>query len=92
MRYGLNVMEWALTWPEARTQLVDGEEEWAMPMLAQLRVPAAQWCTDERLRAVSDELPSCRLMVVPPAEAVASNWRSSKAGVTAVGRRARSWP
>ncbi|WP_371551544.1 helix-turn-helix transcriptional regulator [Streptomyces sp. NBC_00554] len=52
MQYGLNVMEWALTWPEARTQLVNWEEEWAMPMMAQLRVNAEQWRTDERLRAV----------------------------------------
>lgn len=52
MQYGLNVMEWALTWPEARTQLVDWEEEWALPMMAQLRVHAEQWRADDRLRAV----------------------------------------
>ncbi|MFE9597153.1 helix-turn-helix domain-containing protein [Streptomyces hokutonensis] len=124
MQYGLNVMEWALAWPEARTQLVNWEEEWAKPMMAQLRVHAEEWRTDERMRAVvetvradptarklwdardlpaithpasaqprrlylagrgdqefavrfmagtPDELPSCRLMVVTPAEAVSSN-------------------
>ncbi|MGH1554236.1 hypothetical protein ACRAWF_26700 [Streptomyces sp. L7] len=52
MQYGLNVMEWALTWPEARTQLVNWEEEWAMPLVAQLRVHAEQWRTDGRMRAV----------------------------------------
>jgi hypothetical protein len=49
MRYGFNVLEWALTWLEACTQLVDWDEEWAMPMMAQLRVHAAQWRTEERL-------------------------------------------
>ncbi|MEV6512926.1 helix-turn-helix domain-containing protein [Streptomyces sp. NPDC051642] len=124
MQYGLNVMEWALAWPEARTQLVNWEEDWAKPMMAQLRVHAEDWRTDERMRAVveavrvdptarklwdapdlpaithpaseqsrrlylagrgdqefairfiagtPDELPSCRLMVVTPAEAVSSN-------------------
>jgi transcriptional regulator with XRE-family HTH domain len=52
MQYGLNVMEWALTWPEARTQLINWEEEWAKPMMAQLLVHADQWRTDERLWAV----------------------------------------
>jgi len=52
MRYGFNVMEWALTWLEACTQLADWDEEWAMPMMARLRVHAAHCRTDERLRAV----------------------------------------
>ncbi|MFD4553538.1 XRE family transcriptional regulator [Streptomyces sp. NPDC058469] len=52
MKYGLNVMEWALTWPEARTQLINWEEEWAKPMMAQLLVHSDQWRTDERLWAV----------------------------------------
>jgi transcriptional regulator with XRE-family HTH domain len=52
MQHGINVMEWALTWPEARTQLIDWEKEWATPMAAQLRVHAEQWPNDERLRAV----------------------------------------
>jgi len=52
MRYSFNVMERALTWFEACTQLVDWEEEWAMPMPAQLRAHAVRWRTDERLRAV----------------------------------------
>ncbi|MFH9090901.1 helix-turn-helix domain-containing protein [Streptomyces sp. NPDC017673] len=52
MTYGLNVMEWALTWPEARTQLIDWQEEWASPMMAQLRVHAEQYRSDQRLQAI----------------------------------------
>lgn len=52
MKYGLNVMEWALTWPEARAQLINWQDEWALPMIAQLRVHAEQWRHDERLSAV----------------------------------------
>ncbi|MFF9313856.1 helix-turn-helix domain-containing protein [Streptomyces sp. NPDC014748] len=52
MMYGINVMEWALTWPEARTQLLEWRDEWALPMIAQLRVHAEQYCTDERLQEV----------------------------------------
>ncbi|MFF7757973.1 helix-turn-helix domain-containing protein [Streptomyces griseorubiginosus] len=54
MMYGLNVMEWALTWPEARTQLIDWQDEWALPMIAQLRVHAEQYRHDERLQEVID--------------------------------------
>ncbi|MET9142951.1 helix-turn-helix domain-containing protein [Streptomyces sp. NPDC004042] len=52
MKYGINVMEWALCWPEARTQLIDWKEEWALPMIAQLRVHAEQYRSDERLQQV----------------------------------------
>ncbi|MFB8128599.1 MmyB family transcriptional regulator [Streptomyces mirabilis] len=52
MLHGINVMEWALTWPEARTQLIDWQDEWALPMIAQLRVHAAERRDDERLHAV----------------------------------------
>ncbi|WP_439943746.1 MmyB family transcriptional regulator [Streptomyces sp. BBFR115] len=52
MEYGVNVMEWALTWSEARTQLLGWRDEWALPMIAQLRVHAAQYRTDERLQEV----------------------------------------
>ncbi|MGW5200772.1 MmyB family transcriptional regulator [Streptomyces spiralis] len=52
MMYGLNVMEWALTWPEARTQLIGWQDEWALPMIAQLRVHAEQYGSDQRLQAV----------------------------------------
>ncbi|MEW1599362.1 helix-turn-helix domain-containing protein [Streptomyces sp. NPDC093808] len=58
MMYGLNIMEWALTWPEARTQLIDWQDEWALPMIAQLRVHAEQYRTDERLQAVIDTVRS----------------------------------
>lgn len=52
MKYGINVMEWALTWPEARAQLIGWQDEWALPMMAQLRVHAEQYRNDERLREV----------------------------------------
>jgi transcriptional regulator with XRE-family HTH domain len=58
MMYGLNVMEWALTWPEARAQLIDWQEEWALPMIAQLRVHAEQYRNDERLQTVIDTVRS----------------------------------
>lgn len=52
MLYGINVMEWALTWPEARTQLIDWKDEWALPMIAQLRLHAEQYRNDQRLHEV----------------------------------------
>jgi hypothetical protein len=52
MRHGLNVMEWALTWPEARAQLINWQDDWALPMIAQLSVHAEQWPDDARLKAV----------------------------------------
>lgn len=56
MMYGLNVMQWALTWPEARTQLIDWQDEWALPMIAQLRVHAEQYRHDERLQEVIESV------------------------------------
>ncbi len=50
--HGANVMEWILTYPEARAQLINWETEWAMPMLAQLRLHAEQWSNDARLKEV----------------------------------------
>ncbi|MGG2462854.1 helix-turn-helix domain-containing protein [Streptomyces sp. RGM 3693] len=38
MRNGVNVMVWALTYPEARMQLINWEEDWAKPMASQLRL------------------------------------------------------
>ncbi|MEU1073629.1 MULTISPECIES: XRE family transcriptional regulator [unclassified Streptomyces] len=52
--HGLNVMLWALTYPEARNQLIDWERGWAAPMMAQLRVHAEQWRHDAGMRAVLD--------------------------------------
>lgn len=47
-----NVMEWVLTYPEARTQLIEWEHEWARPMVAQLRLHAEQWDTDTGMKNV----------------------------------------
>lgn len=49
---GINVVEWMLTWPEARVQLVNWQEDWALPTIAALRVNAEQWPQDERLQEV----------------------------------------
>ncbi|MEV6553921.1 helix-turn-helix domain-containing protein [Streptomyces sp. NPDC051597] len=38
MLNGINVMIWALAYPEARMQLVNWEEDWAKPMASQLRL------------------------------------------------------
>lgn len=56
MLHGLNVMEWALTWPEARTQLIAWETDWALPMMAQLRLHAEQWPSDDRLGEVLERV------------------------------------
>ncbi|WP_030660195.1 helix-turn-helix domain-containing protein [Streptomyces rimosus] len=37
-KYGINIMTWCLTYPEARLQLIDWEESWAKPMASQLRL------------------------------------------------------
>ncbi|MFE9407360.1 helix-turn-helix domain-containing protein [Streptomyces sp. NPDC006704] len=52
--HGVNAMMWALTYPEARTQLIDWENGWAVPMVAQLRFHVEQWKHDEGMRAVLD--------------------------------------
>ncbi|MFJ7969414.1 hypothetical protein [Streptomyces sp. NPDC096324] len=49
---GRNVVEWVLTWPEARDQLINWREEWALPAIAALRADAEQWPRDERLAEV----------------------------------------
>ncbi|MGW1840352.1 helix-turn-helix domain-containing protein [Streptomyces sp. NPDC002067] len=38
MLHGVNVMVWALAYPEARLQLCDWEESWCKPMASQLRL------------------------------------------------------
>ncbi|WP_338117112.1 helix-turn-helix domain-containing protein [Streptomyces viridochromogenes] len=52
MGSGLNVVEWMLTWPEARAQLINWQSDWALPTIAALRVNAEQWPNDKRLREV----------------------------------------
>ncbi|MFG2210424.1 helix-turn-helix domain-containing protein [Streptomyces sp. NPDC048638] len=52
--HGDNVMEWILTYPEARAQLINWEKEWAKPMLAQLRLHSRTYKGDERLQEVID--------------------------------------
>ncbi|MFF1712180.1 helix-turn-helix domain-containing protein [Streptomyces sp. NPDC058268] len=56
--HGNNVMEWVLTFPEARTQLINWEDDWAKPMIAQLQMHAERWKHDERLRAVIEKVRS----------------------------------
>ncbi|MCX4666568.1 helix-turn-helix transcriptional regulator [Streptomyces sp. NBC_01381] len=52
MLHGVNVMIWALTYPEARLQLVDWEETWAKPMASQLRLAHKANPDDARLTEV----------------------------------------
>jgi len=53
---GANVVEWVLTSPEARTQLIDWRESWALPSMAALRVHAERWPDDERLHEVIEKV------------------------------------
>ncbi|MEU8687692.1 helix-turn-helix domain-containing protein [Streptomyces sp. NPDC048665] len=52
MLHGTNVMSWALTYPEARIQLINWEHDWAMPMIAHLRYHAELWKDDLGLQAL----------------------------------------
>ncbi|MEV0374564.1 helix-turn-helix domain-containing protein [Streptomyces sp. NPDC050636] len=56
MRHGVNIMIWALTYPEARLQLIDWEETWAKPMASQLRLRARQDPGNQRLAQVIAEI------------------------------------
>ncbi len=58
VRKGVNVMEWALTDPEAPDSLIRWESEWAVPMMAQLRLHDAQWKDDSRMQAVTQSIRS----------------------------------
>ncbi|MER6526642.1 helix-turn-helix domain-containing protein [Streptomyces sp. NPDC001508] len=52
MLYGTNVAVWVLTYPEARTQLIRWEEDWAIPMIAELRLEAERRSNDIGLQAI----------------------------------------
>ncbi|MFF8868187.1 XRE family transcriptional regulator [Streptomyces sp. NPDC015139] len=52
MLYGTNVVVWTLTYPEARTQLIRWEDDWATPMIAQLRLHAELWSNDVGLQSI----------------------------------------
>ncbi|MFF4952862.1 helix-turn-helix domain-containing protein [Streptomyces chattanoogensis] len=56
MQYGINIMLWVLSYPEARMQLIDWEESWAKPMAAQLRMAANQNKDHARLTEVVREI------------------------------------
>ncbi|MFD3511890.1 helix-turn-helix domain-containing protein [Streptomyces sp. NPDC058657] len=56
MRHGVNVMVWALAYPEARMQLINWEERWAKPMASQLRLRAEADRGHDRLQAVVHEI------------------------------------
>ncbi|MEU7576802.1 helix-turn-helix domain-containing protein [Streptomyces sp. NPDC041068] len=56
MNHGINVMIWALTYPEARLQLIDWEEAWAKPMASQLRLAAQVNPGHRRLAEVVEEI------------------------------------
>ena len=52
MLHGTNTMSWVLTYPEARTQLINWESDWAIPMIAHLRYHAELWKDDLGLQAL----------------------------------------
>ncbi|MGD3111473.1 helix-turn-helix domain-containing protein [Streptomyces sp. YGL11-2] len=56
MLNGTNVMVWALTYPEARMQLIDWEESWAKPMASQLRLRYEANPDHPRLAEVVNEI------------------------------------
>ncbi|MEU5683647.1 transcriptional regulator [Streptomyces venezuelae] len=56
MNRGVNVMIWALTYPEARLQLIEWEESWAKPMASQLRLAAQANQGNQRLAEVVREV------------------------------------
>ncbi|MGW0731900.1 MmyB family transcriptional regulator [Streptomyces sp. NPDC002851] len=56
MLHGINVMIWALTYPEARLQLIDWEETWAKPMASQLRLAHKANRGDARLTEVYNSI------------------------------------
>ncbi|MBB5938659.1 MmyB family transcriptional regulator [Streptomyces zagrosensis] len=53
---GVNVMQWALTDPDAPAYLINWETDWALPMIAQLRLHDEQWKHDPRMRAVTQSV------------------------------------
>ncbi|MFE3185509.1 helix-turn-helix domain-containing protein [Streptomyces violascens] len=56
MLHGINVMIWALCYPEARLQLIDWEETWAKPMASQLRRALKANPDDARLKEVCNHI------------------------------------
>ncbi|GHE11467.1 helix-turn-helix domain-containing protein [Streptomyces alanosinicus] len=56
MLHGINVMIWALCYPEARLQLIDWEETWAKPMASQLRLAHKANPDDARLNDVCNHI------------------------------------
>lgn len=56
MLHGINVMIWALCYPEARLQLIDWEETWAKPMASQLRHAHKANPDDARLNEVCNHI------------------------------------
>ncbi|MFI0912548.1 helix-turn-helix domain-containing protein [Streptomyces abikoensis] len=67
MLNGTNIMTWALTYPEARMQLIDWEENWAKPMASQLRLRHEAHPDHPRLTEVVNEIKdrdrvACRLL------------------------------
>ncbi|MDX3388250.1 hypothetical protein PV682_43470, partial [Streptomyces niveiscabiei] len=60
-----NVVEWVLTSPEARAQLIEWRESWALSSIAALRVNAEKWLHDERLQEIIEKVrldPTARRM------------------------------
>ncbi|MER6504417.1 helix-turn-helix domain-containing protein [Streptomyces sp. NPDC001455] len=56
LRRGMNVLEWTLTHPDARHQLINWKNDWAMPMAARLRLHSEQWPGDERIQSLVESV------------------------------------
>ncbi|MFH8405252.1 helix-turn-helix domain-containing protein [Streptomyces sp. NPDC018019] len=56
IKYGINIMVWCLTYPEARLQLINWEEDWGKPMASQLRLAHEQQPENRRLAEVVAEI------------------------------------
>jgi transcriptional regulator with XRE-family HTH domain len=58
--YSGNIMRWSFLYPEAREQLVDWKESWAVPFLAQIRTAEAQNPDNAQLKElVQDIMEGC---------------------------------
>jgi transcriptional regulator with XRE-family HTH domain len=51
-----NIMRWIFTYPEAKYQLTDIEQDWWRPMLAQMRVAHSQQPGNDRLSQIISEI------------------------------------
>ncbi|WP_217199903.1 MmyB family transcriptional regulator [Streptomyces buecherae] len=56
IKEGVNIAEWIVTDPNAPANLINWEADWALPMIAQLRLHDEQWKNDSRMQAVTQSI------------------------------------